>query len=149
MELKDFLEKMDSGEEIEAGSEYHLFMHSLSQEALRITAEMNNAYRTPDELTVLMKELTGQKVLEDRNIRRRGFGLCGRHHGSLWSPGTSRLSQILVWRLRLWGRHRRHQEGALAHEKSLRNEHCFLKEGACAHTAWFSPRAKSRGTQQT
>ncbi len=68
MELKDFLEKMDTGEEIEAGSEYHLFMHSLSQEALRITAEMNNAYRSPDELTVLMKELTGQKVLE-------GFGL--------------------------------------------------------------------------
>ena len=60
MELTDFLVKMDSGEEIEAGSEYHLYMHELSQEALRITAEMNNAYRTPDELQALMKKLTGQ-----------------------------------------------------------------------------------------
>ncbi len=60
MELTDFLVKMDSGEEIEAGSEYHLYMHELSQEALRITAEMNNAYRTPDELLALMKKLTGQ-----------------------------------------------------------------------------------------
>ena len=60
MTLKDFLDKMDSGEEIEAGSEYHLFMHALSQEALRITAEMNNAYRTPEQLLALMRELTGQ-----------------------------------------------------------------------------------------
>ncbi len=60
MDLKDFLEKMDSGEEIEAGSEYHLMMHGLAQEAMRITAEMNSGYRTPDELLALMRELTGQ-----------------------------------------------------------------------------------------
>ena len=54
MELKDFLEKMDTGEEIEAGSEYHLFMHGLSQEALRITAEMNNAYNASDTLGDLL-----------------------------------------------------------------------------------------------
>ena len=60
MELKDFLERMATGEEIEAGSEYHLFMHGLSQEALQITAEMNNAYRTPEELHALMRKLTGQ-----------------------------------------------------------------------------------------
>ena len=60
MELKEFLEKMDTGEEIEAGSEYHMFMHGLSQEALRITAEMNNAYHTPEELVELMRKLTGQ-----------------------------------------------------------------------------------------
>ena len=60
MELKDFLAKMDSGEEIEAGSDYHLYMHALSQEALRITAEMNNAYRSPEELVALMRKLTGQ-----------------------------------------------------------------------------------------
>ena len=60
MDLKGFLAKMDSGEEIEAGSEYHLFMHALSQEALRITAEMNNAYHPPEELLALMRRLTGQ-----------------------------------------------------------------------------------------
>lgn len=60
MTLHEFLARMDTGEEIEAGSEYHLFMHGLSQEALRITAQMNNAYHTPEELLVLMRELTSQ-----------------------------------------------------------------------------------------
>ena len=49
MELSEFLAKMDSGEEIEAGSEYHLYVHELSQEALRITMEMNNAYHSPED----------------------------------------------------------------------------------------------------
>ncbi len=60
MELNVFLAKMDTGEEIEAGSEYHLYMHELSQEALRITAEMNNAYHSPEELLALMRKLTAQ-----------------------------------------------------------------------------------------
>ena len=60
MELKDFLARMATGEEIEAGSECHLFMSALSQEALRITAEMNGAYHTPEELLALMRELTAQ-----------------------------------------------------------------------------------------
>ena len=60
MELKEFLERMATGEEIEAGSDCHLLMHALSQEALRITAEMNGAYHTPEELLALMRALTGQ-----------------------------------------------------------------------------------------
>ena len=60
MELKEFLERMAAGEEIEAGSDCHLLMHALSQEALRITAEMNGAYHTPEELVGLMRVLTGQ-----------------------------------------------------------------------------------------
>ena len=63
MTLQDFLDKMNSGEEIEAGSDYHLFMHGLSQEAIRITSEMNSGYHTPEELVALMRELTGQPDL--------------------------------------------------------------------------------------
>ena len=60
MELKEFLEIMAAGEEIEAGADCHLLMHALSQEALRITMEMNSVYHTPEELLALMRELTGQ-----------------------------------------------------------------------------------------
>lgn len=60
MDLNTFLEKMNSGDEIEEGSDYHLMMHRLSQEALRITAEMNNTYHTPEELLELMRKLTAQ-----------------------------------------------------------------------------------------
>ena len=63
MTLQDFLDKMNSGEEIVAGSDYHLFMHGLSQEAIRITSEMNSGYHTPEELVTLMRELTGQPDL--------------------------------------------------------------------------------------
>lgn len=63
MTLQNFLDKMNSGEEIEAGSDFHLFMHSLSQEAFRVTSEMNSGYHTPEELVALMRELTGQPEL--------------------------------------------------------------------------------------
>ena len=44
MNLEKFLEIMDSGEEIIAGSKEHQFMHYLSQEALKITMELNSRY---------------------------------------------------------------------------------------------------------
>lgn len=60
MDLKQFLDIMNSGEEVIAGSETHRFMSALSQEALRIISEMNGKYHTPEELVELMRELTGQ-----------------------------------------------------------------------------------------
>lgn len=68
MDLKDFLACMDRGQEITAGSEAHLYMHSLSQEALQITAELNSGYHTPQEICAMMQQLTGRALGE-------GFGL--------------------------------------------------------------------------
>lgn len=79
MELKEFLEKMDTGEEIEAGSEYHMLMHGLSQEALRITAEMNNAYHTPEELVELMRKLTGQPDFPTFGLFPPFYTDCGKN----------------------------------------------------------------------
>ena len=62
MNLQEFLEIMDSGAPIEGGSDTHLFMHGLSQEALRITAEINGSYHEPDELRALLSELFGKQV---------------------------------------------------------------------------------------
>ena len=58
MELKEFIDTMNSGAEITAQSEIHLKMHELSQEALKITAEINGSYHSEEELTALMLELT-------------------------------------------------------------------------------------------
>ena len=79
MELKEFLARMDTGEEIEAGSACHLLMHALSQEALRITAEMNNAYHTPEELLALMRELTGQPDFPPFGLFPPFYTDCGKH----------------------------------------------------------------------
>ncbi len=62
MNLKDFLAYMDSGRRVVAGSEVHQYMHLLSQEALRITAELNSGYHTPEEVRSLMERLTGRPI---------------------------------------------------------------------------------------
>jgi acetyltransferase-like isoleucine patch superfamily enzyme len=62
MDLPTFLEHVGRGALIEGGSEVHAFMHGAAQEALRVVAEINTGYRTPDEVLALLSELTGRPV---------------------------------------------------------------------------------------
>ncbi len=64
MELPGFLDHVSRGARIEAGSEPHRFMHRTAQEALRLVAELNSGYRTPDEVRALLSRLTGKAVAE-------------------------------------------------------------------------------------
>ena len=57
MDLEAFLEHLSSGKPVEGGSEAHLFMHGASQDALKITAEINGSYHTPEELRALLDEM--------------------------------------------------------------------------------------------
>lgn len=59
MELKDFLAHMNSGKTVIAGSETHQYMCMLSQEALKLTSELNSNYRTPEEIREIFSKLTG------------------------------------------------------------------------------------------
>lgn len=68
MELEEYLEYVKSEQIIKANSSAHLLMHELSQNALKITCEINNKYHEPEELAELFAELTGRKVPD-------GFGL--------------------------------------------------------------------------
>jgi acetyltransferase-like isoleucine patch superfamily enzyme len=60
--LQDFLEHVSRGALIRGGSAQHRFMHSAAQDALRIVAEINAGYRTPEEVRSLLAELTGKAV---------------------------------------------------------------------------------------
>ncbi len=62
MKTEEFIEIMNSGEVVKGFSDIHLKMHELSQEALRITSEINGNYHTEAELHTLMEELTGRKL---------------------------------------------------------------------------------------
>jgi len=62
MELQDFLAHVTSGAPIEGGSEQHRFMHDAAQAAFRVTAQLNNQHRTPDEVRALLSELTGKPI---------------------------------------------------------------------------------------
>lgn len=68
MTTKEFIDIMNTGELIPAGSPIHATMHRLSQEAIRITLEINNSYHTHEELIRLMSELTGTEVDESFNL---------------------------------------------------------------------------------
>ena len=64
MTTKEFLSYMNSGQEVIAFSEVHLKMTELSNEAMKITSELNNVYRTPGEIKALMEKLTGREFPE-------------------------------------------------------------------------------------
>lgn len=61
-ELADFLAHVNRGALIEGGSRHHAFMQQAAQAALRITAEINTGYRTPEEIRGLLSRLTGHDV---------------------------------------------------------------------------------------
>lgn len=64
MTTQEFLDIMATGDVIPGGSPVHETMHRLSQEAIRITIELNNSYHSHAEIIALMSELTGRHVDE-------------------------------------------------------------------------------------
>lgn len=64
MSIEEFRNYMSSGKPVIAGSEIHLQMHRYSQEALRITAEINGPYHEPADLRILLSKLWDIEVPE-------------------------------------------------------------------------------------
>lgn len=64
MELEEFLTYLNSGKPVQGGGEAHQFMHGVSQEALRITAEINGRYHEPEALRALFSQLISKPVDE-------------------------------------------------------------------------------------
>lgn len=79
MDLNAFLEHLNSGEKVQGGSEVHQFMHGVSQEALRITAEINTGYHTPEELRTLFSRLIGRPVDESFGMFPPFYTDCGKN----------------------------------------------------------------------
>lgn len=79
MDLEAFLEHLNSGKTVQGGSEAHQFMHGVSQEALRITAEMNGGYHEPEELRALFSRLIGQAVDESFGLFPPFYTDCGKN----------------------------------------------------------------------
>lgn len=79
MTTAEFIRIMNSGEIIPGGSPIHAKMHELSQEALRITMEINNAYHNHEEILALMSELTGTVVDNSFNMFPPFYTDCGKN----------------------------------------------------------------------
>jgi acetyltransferase-like isoleucine patch superfamily enzyme len=64
MKLNDLLEELNAGRTITGDSPLHEVMHRVSQEALRITGELNGGYHEPARVRELLTQLTGKPVDE-------------------------------------------------------------------------------------
>ena len=60
--LDDLLDALAAGETIEGGSPLHAVMHVASQDALRITGELNGGYHEPERVRALLSALIGSPV---------------------------------------------------------------------------------------
>lgn len=79
MELDEFLAHLNSGAPVQGGGEAHQFMHGVSQEALRITAEINGSYHNPEQLRALFSQLIGQPVDESFALFPPFYTDCGKN----------------------------------------------------------------------
>lgn len=79
MELDEFLSYMDSGKEVMAGSPVHQYMHRLSQEAIRVTSELNSRYHTSEKIVELMRKITGRQVDDSFSLFPPFYTDCGKN----------------------------------------------------------------------
>lgn len=64
MDKNEFMELIERCEPIVGGTEAHAVLVRYSNEALRITAELNGSYHEPDEVRGLFSQLTGKDIDE-------------------------------------------------------------------------------------
>ena len=79
MPVEEFRKTMDETAYIPAGSALHQEFHAFSQEALKITAELNGAYHTPEEVRALMSQLTANEIDESFGMFPPFYTDCGKN----------------------------------------------------------------------
>lgn len=79
MNLSEFLEHLNGRKTVVAGSEIHQYMSMLSQEALKLTAELNNSYHTPEEIREIFARLTGKPINDTLGIFPPFYTDCGKN----------------------------------------------------------------------
>lgn len=67
-QLSDLLDALNAGTTIPGDSPLHQAMHRVSQEALRITGELNGGYHEPSRVRELLAELIGGPVDESVTV---------------------------------------------------------------------------------
>jgi acetyltransferase-like isoleucine patch superfamily enzyme len=79
MNLQEFIEFMNSGKEVVAGSNVHQFMCQLSQEALILTNQLNHTYRTPEEIREIFSKIIGKRVEDNFGLFPPFYTDCGKN----------------------------------------------------------------------
>lgn len=76
--IEEVLEDLRQGKSVAGGSDAHKVMHRLSQDALRITAQLNSSYHEPEEISKLFSELIGKPVDDSFGMFPPFYTDCGK-----------------------------------------------------------------------
>ena len=76
---EEFVQIMNTGKKVTAGSDVHLKMVELSNEGMKVTAKLNQGYHTPEEIRYLMSELIGNTVDETFGMFPPFYTDCGKN----------------------------------------------------------------------
>lgn len=79
MDLTKFFDYMDNQKKVDGNSDLFGVFHQLSQEALKITMEINNKYHTEEELVELFSKLTGKNIDPTFRIFPPFYTDCGKN----------------------------------------------------------------------
>ena len=79
MTNKEFIEIMNTGKQVKSGSKVHLKMIELSNEAMKITSELNSNYNTPQQIRKLMSKLIDQELDENFGLFPPFYTDCGKN----------------------------------------------------------------------
>ncbi len=79
MDSNDLLAHLNKGKMVEGGSELHQVMHNVSQEALKLTANLNGQYHTPEEVREIFSILIGKPVDKTFTMFPPFYTDCGKN----------------------------------------------------------------------
>ena len=79
LSVQEFREQMATKNVVELGSDMMRLFNVYSQEAIKITMEINNKYHTPEEIVDLFSELTGRKVDKTFRLFPPFYTDCGKN----------------------------------------------------------------------
>ena len=66
--VADLISALRAGDTIVGGSDLHLAMHGVSQEAIRVATELNGSYHDQAGVRALLSELVGEQVDESVSL---------------------------------------------------------------------------------
>lgn len=79
MTTEAFIAILNTGKPVIAGSKVHQKMQELSQEALKITTQINQGYHDEEDIRMLMSELVGYHVDETFTLFPPFYTDCGKN----------------------------------------------------------------------
>jgi len=80
MNNKEFLQYMATQNKVKKGTEVFEKFNTQSQEALKITMELNNRYHTPEEIVEIFSKLTDKSGQKLQTISSFLHGLRNKYH---------------------------------------------------------------------